>query len=121
MQNLAGKKHCDDEIRRELARARIGIVEGGSDGKGEVPATVTGKLAGWTFTRAWYYWVAKADHGPGIPPHEASILFCDPVGKDDIRVDGCSGNRMPTGHVGVYHIDSEVGLRLFADTLLRLQ
>jgi hypothetical protein len=119
MRNLAGDKDCDREIRRELERARIGMVDGEKE-PGEVPATVTGKLLGWKFTRAWYYWVAKAERGPGIPPHDASILYYDPVGRDDIRVDGCAGNRMPTGSVNCYHIDSEVGLRVFADTLLAL-
>jgi hypothetical protein len=116
MKNLAGDKDCDRAIRRELERARIGMAEGERE-PGEVPATITGTLLGWKFTRAWYYWVARIERGPGLSPHEATKLYYDPVGREDIRVAGCAGNRMPTGYVDVYHIDSEVGLRIFADAL----
>lgn len=171
MQNLAGNKDCDREIRRELARARIDVVEGGGDGKHEVPATVTGKLRGWTFKRAWYYWVAEGQ----LPLAVAQQLYADPIGKTDIRVAGhcgcpppeypwlayfdadgvqllhdpdgeearlavdfvekgflkveqMAGKRFVTDAAAAaarvvvesYHIDSEAGLRLFADTLRAL-
>jgi hypothetical protein len=167
MKNLAGNKDCDREIRRELERARIDIVEGQVT-RGEVPFTVTGSLAGWTFQRAWYYWVAKGQ----LPLEIAKQLYADPIGKTDVRVAGHCGCPPPEapwigyfdadgwrlcndpmgketetwaglesrGHlpsieskrqrfvpdaaavaarivVESYHIDSEAGLRLFADAL----
>ncbi len=167
MKNLAGDDNCDREIRRELERARIEIVEG-ERSTHEVPASLTGKLGPFTFRRAWYYWVAE---GP-MPIKMARELYADPVGKDDVRVGGHCGCPSPdkygatyydadglqlysdpTGEearkqahflekgfitpeqcslyrfvpdkraaavraiVDCYHIDSEVGLRLFADTI----
>jgi hypothetical protein len=171
LKNLAGDQHCDREIRRELERARIEIVEGERT-RSEVPYTVTGYLNGWTFRRAWYYWVAEGQ----LPLEAAQKLYADPVGKSDVRVDGhcgcpppedpwvayfdADGWRLcsdPDGKhaeqwasmqskgfipsleekrqrfvpdaaavaartvVEAYHIDSEVGLRLFADTLRALE
>jgi len=85
MINLAGNKEsCDRIIRQELTRCGIEIVEGGADGNGEVPATVTGKLGNLTFTRAWYYWVVKGN----VPIEVARELYADVVGKTDIRVNG---------------------------------
>ena len=51
MENLAGNKDCDVIIERELKRAKINVVQG-SRGNGEVPASITGELAGFTFQRA---------------------------------------------------------------------
>lgn len=171
MQNLAGNKNCDREIRRELERARIDVVEGQAT-RGEVPYTITGSLAGWTFERAWYYWVAKGQ----LPLEIAKQLYADPIGKTDVRVAGhcgcpppeppwvtcydAEGNQLwsdPDGEearkavgfvergllkaeqfagqrfvpdapsvaarivVESYHIDSEAGLRLFADALRSLE
>lgn len=170
MKNLAGDPHCDEEIRRELKRARIELVEG-ERSKHEVAASVTGKLGEFVFKRAWYYWVVQ---GP-VPLEVARELYADPVGNTDVRVAGHCGCPPPEhpwveyydaqgllvaldvggkereqfrvmiagGHlteadralyhfvdseaerdsvsvrsvVESYHIDSEVGLRLFADTL----
>lgn len=171
MKNLAGVDTCDRDIRRELQRSRIEIVEG-ERSKGEVPYTVTGRLHGWTFKRAWYYWVAVGQ----LPLEAAQRLYADPIGNTDVRVNGHCGCPPPEdpwvayyaadgwqliddpdgeqakewsalqarGHlpapqekryrfvpnaaaiaarvvVESYHIDSEAGLRLFADTLRELE
>lgn len=169
MINLAGRPDADAEIRRELERARLEIVELDRT-KLEVSATLAGKFGPWTFTRAWYYWVAAAPDGQGIPIELARELYKDPVGKTDVRVGGHCGCPAPDEYgatyldaegrllmsekdretmehfikhdlvdanvmdgraftadprkdfyratIDLYHIDTEVGLRLFADVLL---
>lgn len=167
MKNLAhkGVTHCNEVIKLELARCRIPFTYVPLL-SGEVVCTMIGELGPFTFTRAWNYWVVE---GPA-PLVVAEELYADPVGKDDIRVDGFAGNLLPNsgaewftedgarvfpadkasevqqdievskaywpGHyqpdpvfsddpesisaklyVTLYHIDSEVGLRIFADTL----
>lgn len=124
MKNLAGNKDCDVEIRRELTRCRVPIIEG-ERSTGEVPASLTGKLRNFTFNRAWYYWVIK---GP-VPIEVARELYEDPVGATDVRSGGYAGGSPPEEQsqrrwgedlpdvVELYHIDSEIGLRLFVDTI----
>jgi hypothetical protein len=51
MKNLAGDPNCDIEIRRELTRACIPIVEN-VPSRGEVPATLQGQLGPIVFRRA---------------------------------------------------------------------
>lgn len=86
MENLAGQENCDRVIRSELTKARIHIVEG-EKSKGEVPFTLTGELHGFTFRRAWYYYVVSGD----VPLYVAHELYQDPIGVDDVRVDGHCG------------------------------
>jgi hypothetical protein len=108
MKNLAGNKDCDREIRRELERARIDIVEG-QVARGEVPYTVTGALAGWTFQRAWYYWVAEGQ----LPLEMAKRLYADPIGRTDVRVAGHCGCPPPEPPwVACFDAD---GIRLYSD------
>ncbi len=83
MQNLAGDPRCDETIRHELTRCGITVVEG-QRSRGEVAASVTGRLGAFTFRRAWYYYVAE---GP-MPLTEARKLYDDPVGRTDVRVSG---------------------------------
>jgi len=91
MINLAGNKQADAQIRIELQRARLEIVSVDRKGR-EVSTTIAGKLGAWTFWRAWYYWVAKAPDGKGIPIELARQLYADPIGKTDVRVGGhCAG------------------------------
>lgn len=170
MKNLAGVQECDRYMRHELERARIEVVEETERCPGEVPYSITGKLKGWTFRRAWYYWIAQGQ----LPLDVAQELWADPVGRSDVRAGGYAGGTAPetqaayfdadgtrlihdpTGKeaylfadfiergvlpadvlkgkrcvpdapavatrivVESYHIDSEVGLRLFADTLRAL-
>ena len=173
MQNLAGNKECDRNIRRELDRAQIPVFPlPVGEATGEVPATIFGKQGGFEFRRAWTYWVVQGQ----VPLAVARVLFADPVGCTDVRVNGHCGcpapatpggdatyrhrqtgrvvqarisggidqeaawNRLVKEHrsltsvsdqfefaddpaavadpfVESYHIDTEVGLRLFVDTL----
>jgi len=92
MKNLAGNTGCDPILRQELQTAGIEIVEHDSPLPREVPASVTGQLTrkgevGFTFTRAWYYWVVSGD----VPLKVAKKMYQDPVGKKDIRVAGHCG------------------------------
>ena len=86
MKNLAGNRDCDKIIVVELCRAGIEIVQGKRSNT-EVPASVTGRLGGFTFHRAWYYWVVLGN----MPLPIAEELYRDEVGKTDIRVEGHCG------------------------------
>lgn len=67
MKNLAGETKVDLHILKELDEAGIEVIEG-ERSRGEVPHTLTGKLADWNFSRAWYYWVANSSkRNTGIP------------------------------------------------------
>ena len=117
MENLAGRKDCDEYIRRELERCRIDIVEVELT-RSEVPYTLEGRLGDFEFRRAWYYWVVRGS----VPLEVAQEIYADPVGHTDIRVAGNAGCPPPEewahrGFVELYHVDTEVGLRLFADTI----
>lgn len=124
MKNLAGDNDCDLDIERELTRCKIEIVRADEPRKSEVAARLTGKLGPFTFKRAWYYWVVE---GP-MPLGWAKVLYADPVGRTDVRASGYAGGTDPTEWaernkgggralvVRSYHIDTEIGLRLFADT-----
>jgi hypothetical protein len=108
MENLAGNPKCDEEIRSELTRARIPIVEN-IPARGEVPSTLQGKLGPITFTRAWVYWVAA---GP-VPLEIARELFADPVGREDVRSGGHCGCPAPDTFGATYY-DAD-GLQLYSD------
>jgi hypothetical protein len=110
MKNLAGNRECDVEIRRELTSCGIEIVELPEPRRGEVPARLTGRIGRFTFTRAWYYWVVQGS----MPLARARTLYDNPVGRTDIRVEGHCGCPAPEHDVASYHIDSELGLHIFA-------
>jgi hypothetical protein len=82
MINLAGRSDADVYIRKELTHCRIPVIP--YNGKGEVPATIQGKLGDFTFHRAWYYFIVE---GP-TPLEVARELYADPLGRDDVRVNG---------------------------------
>ena len=122
MKNLAGVYRCDDDIPGELVYAQIEPVYSIAQIDGEVPTHFTGKLCGWTFRRAWYYWVAN---GPPLPFKYATPLH-ELIGTE-VRVAGdCGcpsleeryGKTIPKA-IGVpsYHIDTQDGLAIFAATL----
>lgn len=123
MRNLAGNQECDAFIKHELQRARIPIECVEQDHRGEVPYRLIGRLGPIEFRRFWTYWVAN---GP-VPIEVARRLYIDPVGRDEIRVAGHCGCPDPAPpwttvidgaeYVTTYHIDSEVGLRIFADAV----
>jgi len=99
MINLAGNKDCDRIMRDELEKARIDVVEGPRS-ESEVAATITGELAGWTFTRAWYYWIAS---GGALPIEVARELYADPIGRTDIRVGGHCACPSPDEYGATYY------------------
>jgi hypothetical protein len=85
--------------------------------EGEVPCSRPGFFSGWSFKRAWYYWVAR---GPGIPPDIAEKLHAT-HGKQ-VRVEGHCGCPSPREYckgfaVGMYHVDTPAGLKALVDTL----
>ncbi len=117
--NMAGRKDCDEILRQELEAAGIPPLDRIIPGRGEVPARIFGGIdpLGWSFNRAWYYWVAK---GPGIPPAYATELHRR-HGKD-VRVDGhCACPSPLEWHkgfaVGMYHVDTPAGLKALADVI----
>jgi hypothetical protein len=117
MANLAGRPDADTHIRRELRRARVPAVVTKPSGR-EVAYSVIGVLDSFVFTRAWTYWVVE---GP-VPLSVAEELYTDPVGRTDIRAAGDAGCRPPDtvakqGVVNLYHIDTELGLRVFVDAI----
>lgn len=131
MINLAGKTKADLQILEELSEADIQVVEGPRS-RGEVPHTITGKLANWNFSRAWDYWIASASDLKGLPLEIATELHerkYPLVGKDNyenygevIRVNGDAGCPHPRewarkGKIDCYHIDTQEGLSTFARTI----
>lgn len=96
--------HCFDipvRPRREVPTGALGYLEG----------------TGWTFERAWRYWIAE---GPGLPLEVAERLYQD-LGSE-VRVGGdCTGpSPRSTYHgfgVPLYHIDTPRGLKALADAL----
>lgn len=109
------------QCRRELASAGIVDVAIAVDGNTEVPSAVIGILNGWTFTRAWYYWVAKTDTHPLT--REAARELHAAHGKT-ARVDGHCGCPSPDewwseswNQPDHYHIDSSEGLRALAQAI----
>lgn len=119
MRNLAGNAECDQFIIQELEAANIPVVQLENRAKLEVPYGVVGQLGQFEFVRNWYYYSV---HGP-MPISVARKLYADPIGRKDIRVAGYSGNIPPDRwacglyFINDYHIDSQEGLNLFADTI----
>lgn len=122
-------KNLDEAIRAELMEAGILGADGQGDygnfleqefirkRGGEVPTSIFVAKHRWTFTRAWYYYVAK---GPGIPPLIAEE-FHQRWGRE-VRVDGHCGCPSPLEWekgfaVGMYHIDTQAGLNAFVKLL----
>lgn len=94
MINLAGQLDPDPTILRELARARIPVIQLQEGGMGEVRYSVIGKYGPLEFHRGWVYWRVK---GP-VPLEIAKKLYADPVGSTDIRVNGNCGCPSPESH-----------------------
>jgi hypothetical protein len=120
MKNLAGDASCDKYILQELETAGIPVATA-KPHTNEVPYTIMGRLGGFTFHRAWYYWVVD---GP-MPMWLAERINIDPANKA-IRVAGHCGCPPPKEwgiqigdeeYVTTYHIDTEIGLRVFADAV----
>ena len=112
----------DDVLEAELRAAGIAICKHRvfRESSGEVKTSVIGELYGWTFKRAWTYWVAE---GPGIELEAAERLHL--THGNSVRVDGHCGCPSPGEWFnglacGSYHIDNADGLRALAKTLTSL-
>lgn len=90
MKNLAGNHNCDECIKDELLSADIPIIELGASLSSEVPASIIGYLNGFTFKRAWYYWVVD-----GNMPLEWARYLYDNYKDLNIRVAGNCTNPPP--------------------------
>lgn len=123
MNNYAGRSDKDDEIAAELEKAGIEVYRSEllkERSTKEVKTSVIGSLYGWSFERAWYYWVAK---GPGIPPQYADNLHM--YFGEVVRVDGHCGCPSPKEWykgfaVSHYHIDTQEGLNALAETIRKV-
>lgn len=121
--NKAGDHTDTDEVlAEELEAAGIEVVRMAwlREHSGEVKTSVRGSLHGWSFERAWYYWVCQ---GPGIEVEAAERLHTR-HGKT-VRVDGDCGCPSPRERFkglacGRYHVDDEDGLKALADTIRSL-
>lgn len=120
--NRAGQSDADDAIAFELEDAGIEVhrLELLRKTSGEVKTAVRGELHGWSFTRAWRYWIAE---GPGIELAAANALYA--AHPETVRVDGHCGCPSPSEWfkglaVGTYHVDSQAGLKGIADTIRAL-
>lgn len=96
------------EMLPESLRAHYGV---------EIKSTVLGTLHGWSFKRAWRYWVCSE---PGIPHQAATDLHCR--FGNEVRVSGHCGCPSPMEHysglgVGRYHVDTWDGLKALAETI----
>ena len=117
MKNLAGNKECDQTITEELTAAAIPTKEV-EQTRSEVPYTVVGDLSPWELNRAWYYWMASAPEGQGLPEEIAETM--NTTFSDVVRVAGFSGGTgvkewlSAKGTIDTYHIDTQEGLNAFA-------
>ncbi|MND11687.1 hypothetical protein D3C87_465810 [compost metagenome] len=131
--NRAGDRPDNDQVlRNELKAAGIPTMQEAAGMQsdfladqlkkqsGEVVTSVLGELHGWTFKRAWYYWVAE---GPGIDVKNAMKLH-KRFGSE-VRVKGDAGCMDPLQAYnglgcGYYHVDTPEGLKALADTLKKI-
>lgn len=120
--NRAGDHPDNDAIlRNELENAGIDVHS--LDlfrGRGEVVSSIMGTLHGWSFKRAWNYWIAE---GPGIPVEDAEKLHAE-YGQE-VRVAGHCGCPSPGKWFqglacGLYHVDTQDGLNALAKTIRSL-
>jgi hypothetical protein len=175
--NMAGRKDCDEYIKRELEHClikvcRLSEVEAYKlKNESEVPYSLYGELGlgDFTFKRAWYYYIVNGR----VPIALAETIYKDPACIQDVRAGGDCGAIPPKEHakwydgrtkrtilklkekeececylktdskimqeiakkilnesdfaedpsavgegfVDLYHIDTEVGLRVFSDCL----
>jgi hypothetical protein len=128
MINLAGRdpETVDATCTSELMLANIPLMEDRPEilrSKGEVPSNVVGILGGWTFERAWYYWIARWEPPAAVTLTMKQAIRLHQKHGADIRVDGHCGCPEPNewwpenGTPNLYHIDTQEGLIAFAKTI----
>jgi hypothetical protein len=125
MRNLAGKKEntfCDEEIRLELDRAGIKVVDV-DQSEGEVQYSVIGELVTSygtiTFRRAWNYWMVDCK----VPLELAKKIYAHPEGKVSVRAGGHCDCPSPETQARYYHegkeactkAEYELGLEFFSN------
>ena len=86
MRNLAGHVSADRIVALELSEAGVQLLVDQNQ-NGEVPTILYGRIPGFTFTRAWYYWVVRGE----VPLETAKRLYDHPIGRSDVRVAGHCG------------------------------
>jgi hypothetical protein len=111
MINLAGREWADDTIKLELRESGIPIHKFFGEHKQEVPWTYEGILFGWTFHRAWYYWMANGR----LPLHVAKYIY-EMDNTKSIRVNGhCAApapedpwlDNFDANGYGLFHTETE--------------
>jgi hypothetical protein len=121
--NLAGVGEHNPDRVDEIARAELeaaGITAESYDclrDDNEPHTAIVGRLCLWTFTRAWYYWIAK---GPGIPVEDAEALHIKH--GTSVRVEGHCGCPAPLAYrhgfgIDLYHVDNQEGLNALAEVI----
>jgi hypothetical protein len=116
--NYAGRADVDDALEAELRASGIEVNRVPElFRKSEVRTIIMGSLHGWTFKRAWRYWVCE---GPGIDVVTAERLHA--THGEEVRVDGhpqCPSPRewLKGLACGLYHVDTQIGLNALADTI----
>lgn len=94
MKDLANYYHrcidIENEIREELIRCEIDIVEG-EKYEGVLQSRISGKLGDFRLSRGKYYWIVVGK----IPIKLAIKLYQSHIGHRDIRVNGDCGSTPP--------------------------
>lgn len=95
----------------QLGRAGIYIPSAAAESETEWVEVhqVKGKAFGWTFFRAWYYWVCEAEDSKTVLPKTVAEKL-NAEHRRDVRVTGYAGGQDVDGPVGLYHVDTPVGL-----------
>lgn len=114
----------DEKIENELKIANIPVIKLPTYLSAEVKASCVGYLNGFTFWRAWRYWVCKGN----MPLDTAQKIYAEH--KDlNIRAGGHAGNLPPERmtrsqngsaekFVPYYHIDTQDGLCELAKAII---
>lgn len=117
MKNIAGidPEIATKECAAELAAANIPAVSMPQYTAkfSEVKSEFVGRLNGWFFTRAWYYWIARTKSNP-FPADVANQIHFD------CRVDGDCARRPATEGVFLFHVDTLDGLIALAKAIKAL-
>lgn len=119
----------DEQVRSELAQTIIEIhsydmlrwIDKGNNHFKEVPTAIMGTFNGWTFSRAWRYWIVE---GSGLPLSFAMPLYL--THGQECRAFGDGEGRNPLllargQSVNFYHIDTQEALGELAKTIMRSQ
>lgn len=117
MKNLAGidPEITTKECAAELAAANIPAVSMPQYTAkfSEVKSEFVGRLNGWFFVRAWYYWIARTKSNPISADVANRIHF-------DCRVNGDCGRRPAESDVEIFHVDTLDGLIALAKAINKL-